>query len=105
MKKAEFDTSSLEAKILLLLMEVYPITSAEITDYLKSKRQKVDRALKKLAGLGLILLEPLAEKTFVTLVSGNFRLKGQKTEQLKDVEEKLKKRKRGKTEYDGMMFG
>lgn len=101
----EFDTSSLEAKILLLLVEVYPITIEEIAQYLKSPKQRVENALKLLAGKGLVALEPLPDKTYVSLASGDFRFKGKKTDQLKKVEEKLKKRQISYEDYDGMMYG
>jgi predicted transcriptional regulator len=101
----EFDTSSLEAKILLLLLEVYPITITEITEYLKSPRPRVETSLKLLASKGLISLEPLPDKTYVSLASGDFRFKGIETDQLKKVQEKLKKRQKSYEDYDGMMYG
>jgi predicted transcriptional regulator len=101
----EFDTSTLEAKILLLLVEVYPITVEEIAQYLKNPKQRVENALKLLAGKGFVALEPLPDKTYVSLASGDFRFKGEKTEQLKKVEEKLKKRQKSYEDYDGMMYG
>lgn len=101
----EFDTSSLEAKILLLLVEVYPITIEEIAQYLKNPRQRVENSLKLLAGKGLIALEPLPDKTYVSLASGDFQFKGKETDQLKKVQEKLKKRQKEYEDYDGMMYG
>ncbi len=101
----EFDTSSLEAKILLLLVEVYPVTIEELTQYLKSSRQRVESSLKLLSSKGLITLEPLPDKTYVSLASGDFRFKGKETDQLKKVQEKLKKRQKEYEDYDGMMYG
>jgi predicted transcriptional regulator len=101
-----FDTSSLEAKILLLLVEVYPITIDEIADYLKSSKTKVKNSIKVLAKKGLIALEPLPDKVFVTLASGDFQFTGRETEQVKKVQEKLKKRQQQPIEdYEGMMYG
>ncbi len=102
-----FDTSSLEAKILLLLIEVYPITDREIAEYLGTSPRKVEASLKVLAKKGLIRLEPLPDTNFVTLASGNFSFKGRETEQLKKVREKLEKRKSFKTPDDnsGGMYG
>ena len=51
---SEFDTSSLEAKILLLLVEVYPITIKEIADYLHAPKNLVESSLKLLANKGLV---------------------------------------------------
>ena len=100
-----FDTSSLEAKILLLLVEVYPITVDEISDYLKAPKKKVENSIKVLTLKGLIALEPLPDKTYVSLTSGDFQFTGRETEQLKKVQEKLKKRQGPIEEYDGMMYG
>ena len=100
-----FDTSSLEAKILLLLVEVYPITVNEIADYLKEPKNRVENSLKVLALKGLIAMEPLPDKTFVSLASGDFQFTGRETEQLKKVQEKLKKRQGPVEEYNGMMYG
>jgi len=102
---SEFDTSSLEAKILLLLVEVYPITIKEIAEYLKAPRKRVENSLNLLAKKGLISTEPLPDKTFISLASGDFKFKGKETEQMKKVQEKLKKMQRPYEEYDGMMYG
>jgi predicted transcriptional regulator len=102
-----FDTSSLEAKILLLLVEVYPITDRDIAEYLGTSRRKVDACLKVLAKKGLVRLEPLPDVNYVTLASGNFSFKGKETEQLKKVRDKLEKRKQFKTpdEDNSAMYG
>jgi predicted transcriptional regulator len=102
-----FDTSSLEAKILLLLLEVYPITDKEVAEYLGTSQRKVDASIKVLAKKGLVQLEPLPDVNYVTLASGNFSFKGKETEQLKKVREKLEKRKNFRTPDDnsGGMYG
>lgn len=102
---SEFDTGSLEAKILLLLVEVYPITVKEIAEYLHAPKKRVESSLKLLANKGLVTFEPLPDKTFVSLASGDFRFKGKETEQLKKVQDKLKKRQQPYEDYDGMMYG
>lgn len=102
-----FDTSSLEAKILLLLLEVYPITEKEIADYLGTSEKKVNASLKVLVKKGLVKLEPLPDTTFVSIASGDFQFKGKETEQLKKVREKMEKRKKVKTpdEDNSAMYG
>ena len=88
-----FDTSSLEGKILLLVVEVYPLTLKDISSYLNTSDKKVEQSIKILARKGLIGLEPLPDgTTYVTLASGDFSFKGKETEQLKRVQEKMKKR-------------
>ena len=102
-----FDTSSLEAKILLLLVEVYPITDKEIAAYLETSTRKVNVCLQTLVKKGLVRLEPLPDTNFVTIASGDFQFKGKETEQLKKVQEKMKKRKQFKTpdEDNSAMYG
>lgn len=100
-----FDTSSLEAKILLLLVEVYPITVKEVAEYIGTSERKVGACLKGLVKKGLVRLEPLPDTTFVSLAGGDFQFKGKETEQLKKVREKLEKRKQFKTQDDNIGYG
>ena len=102
-----FDTSSLEAKILLLLVEVYPITVKEVADYLGTSQRKAEACIAVLAKKGLVRTEPLPDTTFVSLAGGDFQFKGRETEQLKKVREKLEKRKKFKTpdEDNSAMYG
>ena len=88
-----FDTSSLEGKILLLLVETYPVTVKDIIDYLNASKARVERSIQTLVKKKLIGLEPLPDATYVTIISSDFQFKGKQTDQLKRVQEKLKKRK------------
>ena len=89
---AIFDTNTTEGRILLLLVEVYPITVKEISDYLNLPMKRLERSLDMLASKGIISLEPLPDSTYVSLISGDFSFKGKETDQMKSVREKLKKR-------------
>jgi len=100
-----FDTSSLEGKILLLLVEVYPITVKEMAEYLGTSERKVEACLKGLAKKGLVRIEPLPDTTFVSIANGDFRFSGRETEQLKKVREKLEKRKKFKTQDENLGYG
>ena len=96
-----FDTSSLEGKILLLVVEVYPLTVKDISNYLNTSARKVEASIKTLVRKRLIGLEPLPDgTTYVTLISGDFTFKGKETEQLKRVREKMKKRQSFQTPDD-----
>lgn len=101
----EFNSSSIEARVLRLLQEAYPITVVEIERKLRISPVKLKRVLNNLELKGLIELRTLPGRTFVDLVSGNFRFSGRNPSQKK----KLKHTKRLKTketeEYDGPMFG
>ncbi len=102
-----FDTSSLEGKILLLLVEVYPVTLKDISNYLNVSMKKVEHSIKVLARKGLIGLEPLPDSTYVTLASSDFQFKGKETEQLKKIREKLKKQQEWHLpdDEDNVMYG
>ncbi len=90
---------------MILLVEVYPVSVKEIADYLGTPLKRVERSIELLSKKGLVALEPLPDKTYVTIVSGDFRFSGQETEQLKKIQELLKKRQRQSDDYDGMMYG
>lgn len=58
----------LEARILGILKDWYPITVEELRDELGVSRASLERALKSLMVKGAILLEPLSDKTYVRLL-------------------------------------
>lgn len=101
---AEFDHSSLEARVLRLLQEAYPITTDEIMRKLHISQSRLDRVLATLSSQGLVALRPLPDKTYVDLVSRNFRLSGRNPTQRKKLKHAKAKRKKTE-EYDGPMFG
>ena len=90
---------------MMLLVEVYPVSVKEIADYLSAPLKRVERSIELLNKKGLIELEPLPDKTYVTIVSGDFSFSGKETEQLKKVQELLKKRQKQSDDYNGMMYG
>jgi DNA-binding MarR family transcriptional regulator len=60
--------SALEAQIIGILKDWYPITVAELQDELSLRRDTLDRALKALIVKGVIALEPLEDKTYIRLL-------------------------------------
>ena len=61
--------SALEARIVGILKDWYPITVEELRDELSQRRDVIERALKSLVVKGIIVLEPLSDKTYVRLVN------------------------------------
>jgi DNA-binding MarR family transcriptional regulator len=61
--------NALEARILQILKDWYPITVEELRDELSLRKDTLERALKSLAVKGVIFLEPLSDKTYVRLVN------------------------------------
>ena len=103
---AEFDSSSLEARVLRLLQKAYPITLNEMERKLRIAPIKLKRVLATLEAKGLVAIRPLPGKTYVDLISQNFRFTGRNPSQQKKLKHKKAKRPGNKTnDYDGPMFG
>ncbi len=66
MKKVEVDR--LEARILGILKDWYPITVEELRDELGVNKVTLERALKALMTRGIVQLEPLSDKTYIRLL-------------------------------------
>jgi len=58
----------LEARILGILKDWYPITVEELKDELALPSGVLERALKSLMVKGIIQFEPLSDKTFIRLL-------------------------------------
>jgi len=67
MKKIQVDP--LEARILGILKDWYPITVEELQDELGVSRGALERSLKALMVKGIVQLEPLSDKTYVRLLA------------------------------------
>ncbi len=66
MKKLQVEP--LEARILGILKDWYPITVEELRDELGVSKVSLERALKSLMVKGVVQLEPLSDKTYVRLL-------------------------------------
>lgn len=60
--------SRLEARIVSILKDWYPITVEELRDELGLRPSELDRALKSLMVKGVIAFEPLSDKTYIRLL-------------------------------------
>lgn len=58
---------SLAARFLMVLVERYPVTLAQVALALGVRRDVVEREARKLAAQGIVLLEPLGDETYATL--------------------------------------
>jgi DNA-binding transcriptional ArsR family regulator len=99
----EIESDSLEARILRILLETYPITVSDLKWELKISPNILERALKALQSRGILELEKMPDKTFIRLVRRDIAFVGKKATQRKRFKHKGKKPE--KKEYDGMMFG
>jgi DNA-binding MarR family transcriptional regulator len=94
---------TVEARILHILLEAYPVTVKDIEWELKVGPARVQRTLKALASRGIIELEKLPDKTYVRLLRSDISFIGRKPSQRRRVKHRGKKRKTD--DYDGPMFG
>lgn len=59
---------SLQARIIAILKDWYPITVEELRDELSLPSGVLERSLKALMVKGVIALEPLTDKTYIRLL-------------------------------------
>jgi hypothetical protein len=104
-------SKSIEARILKVLLRVYPVDSEMVVKETGLPQKEVDRALKGMETRGWINLERLPNRTFIRLRRTDFTFLGRDETQRKAV--KHKKRDRKKTaikkkltrdEHDDMMY-
>lgn len=58
-----------QTRILKVLKDWYPITTEELRDELRMRRDVLERELKSMVLKGVIALEPLSDKTYVRLLT------------------------------------
>ena len=63
--------NALEARIVSILRDWYPITVEELRDELGLRADVLERTLKSLMLKGVLELEPLSDKTHIRLLSLN----------------------------------
>ena len=66
--KMNITLNALEARIVAVLRKRYPITTDELGEELSVRRDTLERTLKALAVKGVLILEPLPDKTYIRLV-------------------------------------
>lgn len=69
MGMAKVTLDQLQARIVSILKDWYPITVEELRDELALPSRVLERALKALMVKGIIELEPLTDKTYVRLLA------------------------------------
>jgi len=99
----EIERGSLEARIIEVLLEVYPITTKELRRELSLSEKMLDKGLKRLQTHGIIQLEPLPDKVYIRLLRRDFHFIGRKTTQRKPI--KRTGRKKQQKDYEGFAYG
>jgi DNA-binding transcriptional ArsR family regulator len=98
----EIERGTLEAKIIEVLLEVYPITIHDLKEEISLPRKSVERGIKRLQTRGIIELEPLSDKIYIRLLRKDFHFIGRRVTQRKPLKRTGKKTK-GK-DYDGYAY-
>ncbi len=103
----EIRKDSLEAKVIHILKEVYPVTVTDVSKELGIHEGKVELAIKRLAMKGVVELEKLEDKTFIRLVRRDFHMIGSNSTQERSLKRRSgrKAKRASPQEYDGDMFG
>ncbi|HEX2021230.1 MAG TPA: hypothetical protein VHH36_00840, partial [Candidatus Thermoplasmatota archaeon] len=70
------DASSAAGRLLLLLVERYPVTLRQAALALGMRQDVVEREARRLAARGLVALEPLGEETYAALTGEGVTLLG-----------------------------
>ena len=85
---------SIEARILKVLLEKYPIDTDEVSRATGLSKKEVERVLKGMEARGWIQLERLPDKTFIRMRRFDFTFLGRDETQRKAVKHKGKDRKK-----------
>lgn len=104
-------SKTLEARILRVILRVYPVDSGMVSKEIGVPAREVDRALKGMETRGWISLERLPDRTFIRLRRTDFTFLGRDDTQRKAVKHKKKDKKRSeikkkltRDEHDDMMY-
>lgn len=101
----EIKDGTLEARIIRVLREVYPITIEALAKELKQQPGIVERGVKKLASRGIVQLETLPGATYIRLARSDIHFVGRNPNQKRKLKHRGSKKGSGPEKYDGDMFG
>ncbi len=100
----EIPSGTMEEKIIKIVQEKYPITVEQLKNELKVSKAIIERELRKLEARGILLLEPLPDRTFIRLLRNDFRFIGRR-HQYKFIKRKRRKMDEKEENKDDVMFG
>lgn len=84
--------------VLDYLLEKYPVTVEELSDMLSLSEKKLRLILKKLEKRGILVLEPLPDKTYVRLLRRDIRFVGVNPSQKRALKRRRRRDKKKKEE-------
>jgi len=92
----QVNAGSIEARILKVLLEKYPVDTVEILEMTHLGKQEVERALRGMEDRGWLMIERLPERSFIRLRRFDFTFLGRDETQRKAVKHRSKDRKKKK---------
>lgn len=81
----EMNSSSLEARVIKLIREKYPITMKQMAKELHVSDMKVRRVIGRLALRGIVEKEVLPDATYVRLIRHDIKFVGRKADQIRPI--------------------
>jgi len=99
----EITTGSFEERVIKILQKTYPVTVEYIKKKLNISKDVTLRILKKLQMKGIVMLDPLPDKTYIRLLRHDFRFIGKKR-QKKFIKHRSGRKKQKTEEYNGYMY-
>ena len=66
--------NQVEMRIYKVLQDWYPVTVQELKEELRMRQDTLDRALKSMVVKGVVALEPLTDKTYVSLLMSDVKI-------------------------------
>jgi DNA-binding transcriptional regulator GbsR (MarR family) len=96
----QVNARSIEAKILRVLLERYPIDMDEVVKITGLSKKEVERSLKGMQARKWVILEVLPNKIFIRLKRFDFTFLGRDETQRKAVKHKGKDRKKKRIKQD-----
>ena len=92
----QVNSRSIDAKVLKVLLEKYPIDDIELMELTGLTRTEIHRTLKGMESRGWVTLDRLPDRTYIRLKRFDFTFLGRDETQRKAVKHKSKDRKRQK---------
>lgn len=90
---AKVTLDPLQARIVAILKDWYPITVEELKDELALPSGVLERSLKALMVKGIIELEPLTDKTYIRLLTSDLIVEVEKRGHKKAIKARSKEKK------------
>ena len=101
----KLESSSLEARIIRFLREIYPVTMRDIKREFREPAGRIELALRRLEQAGIVEMEALPDRTYVRLVKAVGSVGNRPVNRKAVKQEKGPKRPHSTDSDDSVMYG